>query len=161
MTQLRFILFYLTFILFFCGCFSPYKNDASSLEKLALLKTDKNFASLSLQKGMKHAFLEYIDSNGVLLRPSSFPIIGGEAIDYIIAQNDTTYKMTWFPQAAEVAASGDMGYTYGTYQIKLNKNDSIIVGTYVSIWKKEVNGKWKFILDSGNEGLGNENLISN
>ncbi len=27
-------------------------------------------------------------------------------------------------------------------------------GTYVYIWKKDSNGKWKFVLNSGNEGLG-------
>ncbi len=142
-------------IFIFSACFSPDKNDSTIIEreKLALLKIDKEFAALSVEKGMKHAFLEYIDSNGVLLRPNSFPIIGGEAVDYLLAKNDTTYKMTWRPKAADVAASGDMGYTYGTYEIKLNANDSILTGTYVSIWKKEGNGKWKFVLDSGNEGV--------
>jgi ketosteroid isomerase-like protein len=26
-------------------------------------------------------------------------------------------------------------------------------GTYVSIWKKDQFGNWKFVLDTGNEGL--------
>jgi ketosteroid isomerase-like protein len=31
--------------------------------------------------------------------------------------------------------------------------DTFFAGTYVSIWKKQPDGKWKFILDSGNEGI--------
>ncbi len=142
-------------VIFLSACFSPDKTDFSVIEKekLTLLKIDKDFAVASLKNGMKAAFLEHIDSNGVLLRPNSAPIIGADAVDYLIAQNDTNYKMTWTPKAAEVAASGDLGYTYGVYEIKLNATGSIITGTYVSIWKKELNGKWKVVLDSGNEGV--------
>lgn len=37
-------------------------------------------------------------------------------------------------------------------------NDSVVgnqenKGTYVSVWKKDNKGEWKFVLDSGNEGL--------
>jgi len=46
-----------------------------------------------------------------------------------------------------------MGYTYGIYALALNQNDSLSFGTYVSIWKKQKDGTWKFVLDSGNEGL--------
>jgi ketosteroid isomerase-like protein len=35
-----------------------------------------------------------------------------------------------------------------------NSKDTVIYGTYTSIWKKEKNGKWKFVLDTGNEGIG-------
>ena len=33
-------------------------------------------------------------------------------------------------------------------------DDSIEQGTYVSIWKKDKIGAWKFVLDSGNQGIG-------
>ena len=31
--------------------------------------------------------------------------------------------------------------------------DTIMQGTYVNIWKKQPDGTWKLILDSGNEGI--------
>jgi ketosteroid isomerase-like protein len=31
-------------------------------------------------------------------------------------------------------------------------------GTYVTIWKKGQNGNWKFVLDTGNQGLGKKNV---
>ena len=30
-------------------------------------------------------------------------------------------------------------------------------GTYVTIWKKDADGNWKFVLDTGNQGLGVKN----
>ena len=121
-------------------------------EQESLLDADRSFSDLSVKKGMKNAFIEYIDSNGVLLRPKKMPIVGANAIDYLIQLNDTSYKLNWEPQHAFVAKSGDLGYTYGLYAVHPNARDTVIYGTYVSIWKKQKDGSWKFVLDTGNEG---------
>ena len=137
------------------GCTSKKSPpvDISLAEKILLLQTDKAFSDMSIEKGMKAAFIEYIDSNGVLLKPNQLPIIGANAIDYLIEQNDTGYTLNWQPQYAYVASSADLGYTYGIYALHPNNIDTVIYGTYVSIWQKQGDGKWKFVLDSRNEGI--------
>ena len=97
-----------------------------------------------------------LDSNGVLLRPGHMPIVGADAIDYLIQQNDSAYTLSWQPSFAEVAASGELGYTYGMYALQMKDKDTTIFGTYTSIWKKQSDGTWKFVLDTGNEGVGAE-----
>ena len=62
----------------------PVSNAVN--DKIALLQADKSFSDMSVEKGMKAAFIEYIDSNGVLLKPNLLPIVGANAIDYLIAQ---------------------------------------------------------------------------
>lgn len=128
----------------------------NSAEKISLIETDKAFSKLSEQKGMKNAFIEYIDSNGVLLKPGHLPIAGANAIDYLIQQNDTSFTLTWKPQNAVVSKAGDLGYTYGIYSFQPKAADTILYGTYVSIWKKQKDGSWKFVLDSGNDGIGEQ-----
>jgi len=137
------------------SCKQPKKTNEIDIigEKMALLQADKEFSAMSVEKGMKAAFIEYIDSNGVLLRANHMPIAGANAIDFLIAQNDTEYTMNWRAENAFVAASADLGYTYGIYAIHPSTIDTVLYGTYVSIWKKQQNGKWKFVLDSGNEGI--------
>jgi ketosteroid isomerase-like protein len=51
---------------------------------------------------------------------------------------------------ADISASGDLGYTYGTYEFRA-KDGKLIVehGKYTSIWKQR-DGKWKVVLDMGN-----------
>jgi ketosteroid isomerase-like protein len=61
--------------------------------------------------------------------------------------------MTWEPKGANVALSGEMGYTYGVYSVKPNDKDTVLYGTYVSIWKQQTDGKWKFVLQSQNEEI--------
>jgi ketosteroid isomerase-like protein len=109
---------------------------------------------MSSASGMKKAYIEYIDSNGVLLRPENMPIIGANAIDYLIQQDDTGFQLSWEPRHAEVANSGELGFTYGIYAMRPKDKDTVIYGTYTSIWRKQKDGKWKLALDSGNQGIG-------
>ena len=123
--------------------------------KTALMETDRAFSRLSAQKGMKYAMMQYIDSKGILLRPNALPIAGGDAIDFISQGNDSTYTMTWEPNGGSVAKSRELGYTYGMYSLKPNNKDTVLYGTYVSIWKKQPDGEWKFVLETGNDGVSN------
>ena len=133
----------------FTGCPTSQMNKEAAWEN-EILKTDKEFSKASSKLGMKKAFIEYMDDDGILLRPNHKPIIGANAIEYLTEQNDSTFTLTWEPSSAQVAASGDLGYSYGIYKLELQ--DTTLHGTYVSIWKQK-DGKWKFILDTGNEGI--------
>ena len=118
-----------------------------------LLKTDIAFSELSEQKGRNAAFTQYAADNATLLRPFSGPITGRDSIHTMLsAHPDSLYKLTWTPISADVAKSGEMGYTYGTYSVDI-KNVGHEEGTYATVWHKDSTKAWKFILDTGNEGL--------
>ena len=135
-------------------CCNSNKTDKDAIDNKAnMLEADRAFSKLSEQKGIKLALLEYIDSNGVLLRPSANPIVGGEAINFISQGSDTTYILTWEPKGGSVAKSGELGYTFGVYSRQQKNTSDVIYGTYVSVWKLQPDGKWKFALESGNEGI--------
>lgn len=142
------------FVLVTIGCNTQKEKYPDPVEeKISLLKSDKAFSDMSIEKGMKAAFLEFIDSNAVLLRSNFMPIIGAGAIDYLIQQNDTSYTINWQPQNAVVSKSADLGYTFGVYAVHPKYVDTVLYGTYVNIWKKDAAGVWKLALDSGNEGI--------
>lgn len=129
------------------------QKDADSEAALQeMVDADKAFSEASAKSGMKKAFLEYIADDAILLRPGFMPIVEGDAIQFLNAQEDTSFTMTWEPKGADMAASKDMGFTYGVYTVKTK--DTVLNGTYLSIWKKQADGKWKFVLDTGNQGTG-------
>ena len=141
--------FLITFSFIINSCFNAKtKNEARWQEQI--IKADEAFSAMSKEQGMKKAFIEYMDDDGILLRPDHPPIIGANAIEYLSEQNDSSYTLTWKPSSARVAASGDLGYSYGIYNLELQ--DTTLQGTYVSIWKNK-DGKWKFVLDTGNPGI--------
>lgn len=139
--------------LFFSCC---RKRDREELRQ-ELMNVDRAFSELSQEKGINKAFLEYIDDSVVLLRPNRLPVLGKEKVEENYSQADTNISLTWTPLYADVALSGDLGYTYGLYRyvIYLPEGDSeTMEGSYASVWKKGADGNWKFVLDTGNSGLG-------
>lgn len=135
---------------------SACNNKKQADDSKVLTDTDRFYSALSAEKGMNASFLAMFDSSAVLLRTNQMPIEGYDAIRIsLMSESDSTFTLTWEPKFAKMAASGDIGYTYGTYQIKDRATDSITgVGKYATIWIKQSDGKWKAILDTGNPGLG-------
>jgi ketosteroid isomerase-like protein len=141
-------------ILFISACTRKEKINIKK-EKEIILQTDIDFSNMSKVKGMRLAFFEYMDTNAVLLRPGHFPLEGKDARRFIGDTDDSGFILTWSPQFVEISSSGDLGYTYGTWTSLPKKwlSDSVSRGTYVTIWKRQKLGGWKFILDTGNPGV--------
>lgn len=62
-------------------------------------------------------------------------------------------SLTWTPIKADMASSGDLGYTYGNYVYTAKNKEGKTVtsyGKYTSIWKKQKDGQWKVVVDVGN-----------
>jgi len=148
-------LFLIAILIFFItiSCNTKRKSTIPIDNSFSLLDTDRSFSKLSEQKGIKFALIQYIDSKGTFLRPGILPIVGGQSINYLSQLDDNSFKMTWEPKGGTVAISGELGYTYGIYSLKPNDKDTILYGTYVSVWKKQSDGNWKFVLQSQNEGI--------
>ena len=132
------IVILLLFLLMACAVSRKTSSDV-------LLKADSDFSNLSKERGIKTAFLQYIDDSAVLLKPNKYPIVGAAARQFYEKQNDGDYALTWMPQAATIAHSGELGFTYGIWT--LNAKDTTLQGTYVTIWKKQKDGQWKFVWD--------------
>ena len=67
--------------------------------------------------------------------------------------DDKNNRLTWTPVGADISESGDLGYTYGTFEFRSkdkNGKPTVDYGNYTSIWKKQKDGSWKVVLDMGN-----------
>jgi ketosteroid isomerase-like protein len=118
-----------------------------------LLNADIAFSNLSEEKGRNAAFAEYAADEATILRPYSMPLTGKDSIIHVLARHpDSLRRLTWIPISADVARSGEIGFTYGTYTLQI-KDRAKEEGTYCTVWHKDSVKKWKFILDTGNEGL--------
>ena len=118
-----------------------------------LIDADLAFSAMSEDVGASAAFTEYADPEVVLFRNGTVPIQGHSAlVEYYTTISDDNAILTWKPENAEIAVSGDLGYTWGNYYLNVTDslgNVSNLTGNYVSIWKKQPNGDWKFVLDGG------------
>jgi ketosteroid isomerase-like protein len=120
-----------------------------------LLEVDREFSRLSLEKGAIHAFYANMAENGRSLPKFGHPIARERYEKLLSEQNgeESGDTLQWQPMMAEVSASGDLGYTLGRYKNTIANAEStrIVHGYYVTIWKKQKDGTWKFVIDLGNE----------
>jgi ketosteroid isomerase-like protein len=120
--------------------------------KTEILNTDRAFSAMSKEKGVKESFVFYAADDVIKPNPNSQPIVGRMAlIKSYESKPAQDFELTWEPLKADV--DGDIGYTFGNYFLKTHTQDlrdTILYGNYVSIWKKQADGAWKFVLDTGN-----------
>lgn len=147
----------LAFITGIAGILLQCSTSVTGNGKEEIINADKTFSALSKEKGMKHAFLQYAAQDVVMLRENSFPQKGKNAMkERFRTFSDTGFVLIWEPLFADVAASGELGYSYGTYTSTskdVEGRPTVEKGTYATVWKKDLRGDWKFVLDTGNEGL--------
>lgn len=91
--------------------------------------------------------------DAVFMTPGGSPISGKEAIRNGLRQMvaDPALSLTFQSSRVEVAKSGDLGYTQGSY--KMTVTDSATHkplhdhGSYVTTFRKQVDGSWKAVAD--------------
>lgn len=118
------------------------------------MAADRAFAKMSLEKGAHAAFLAYMSDDVRLYDGEHPPIIGKKAAAAYYAKNPDPKGATldWKPIEADASAAGDFGYTRGTwvFAAKDKKGKDVkITGYYVTGWKRQADGKYKFNLDIG------------
>ena len=135
-----------------CSSGQGRRADVES-ERASLLRVDAEFSKLSEAKGMAESFVAYAVEDATLLPEGGTPISGKESIRGHLSGAPPGSVLTWKPVRADVSASGDLGYTWGTYEFLQNGPDGrpqVGHGKYVTIWKRQANGEWRFVLDIGN-----------
>ncbi|MEI6682187.1 MAG: DUF4440 domain-containing protein [Bacteroidota bacterium] len=134
-------------VLILAGCCREQKSDPS-----LLIATDKAFSQMSVDKGLSAAFIFYADDSVVKVRNGNFPIIGkGEMTKAYKARPDTGMILKWRPVRADIGRSNDLGYTFGIWELYIRAKDTTLYGNYISIWKKQADGSWKYVLDAGSD----------
>ncbi len=115
-----------------------------------LFQLEADFAKDAAQHGHE-AFLTWFADDGVELDDGG-GIVNKEEMRKQPPWPEGT-SLTWTPVKADMAASGDLGYTYGNYILKHKDKEGKPVtdyGKYTSIWKKQKDGSWKVVVDMGN-----------
>jgi len=124
-----------------------------TVDSQVLKDADIAFSDYSAKHGLQKAFIEFADDSVVLLKPNRMPIVGKlSLIKSYEGKSDSGIALTWNPENAIIAESGELGYTYGFWTYVAKSDTSR--GTYLTVWKKDSKGNWKYIADTGNEGLG-------
>ncbi len=131
---------------------------AGAAPKDDMLAADKAFSAMSIAQGAHAAFLAYMTDDVRLFDGAHPPLIGKTAVTAYYAaeeKSDPGYKnqrLEWTPLEAEASPDGVLGFTRGTWIFTAPKPDGTplkVTGYYVTEWRRQPDGSYKFCLDIG------------
>lgn len=111
----------------------------------AMVATERAFSKLSEEKGIKDSFAAYIAEDGILFRGGSW--VKGKS--WTLEHPNPPVTLVWWPSHAGISSSGDLGWTTGPYEVR--QGDEKGYGNFVTVWRKQPDGSWRFAIDSGND----------
>lgn len=117
-----------------------------------LVEADRQFAGRVQRTGLAALITSFEPTGRMIVGGRSH--IGPEGIRRAMLPvfADSAFSLTWDPNYAEIAASGDMGYTVGRYEARSTVDGAMVVnsGTYLTVWRRQDDGTWKVKADIGN-----------
>ncbi len=146
-------------VIIISGCNSDRVNMKK--EEESLLNADKEFAAYSKVHGAAEAFKNFLSEGALQFSAERDVVVGNLAVYDIMKQGDDGYDLLWEPQFAEVAKSGEIGWTWGYYDLHIKENGETRYGKYLNVWKKNAAGEWKVAADIGNPGPDKDNRSDN
>jgi ketosteroid isomerase-like protein len=113
----------------------------------SLVDAETAFSALSVEKGMKVAFLAYLADDGIIYRPG--PILGRDSWK---KRSSPPGTLIWEPSYAEVSTNGDLGLSTGPWEYRPadSTGGETAYGQFVSVWRRlEEDGPWMVAVDLG------------
>ncbi len=126
------------------------QNKSQVDDLKSMVETERAFSRMSAEKGIRESFAEFIAADGILFRPTAVP--GKKWMqEHPLPPSTARPLLSWQPIFAAVSRAGDLGYTTGPWQFKQDIKDAkaVAFGNFMTVWKKQANGTWKFALDLG------------
>jgi ketosteroid isomerase-like protein len=131
------------------GCASRVSSDAVGS---AVREADAAWSETSEKRDFE-AFLTFV-SDSAAFYPGDGRVLRGkkEVGDFWKRFFDPSgASVVWQPTDAEASSAGDLGYTRGVWKFTQDgpEGRQEATGKYVTIWRKEADGKWRAIVDIG------------
>jgi ketosteroid isomerase-like protein len=142
-TDMKYIL-----VIVICLVVHVCAQGQSALQEM--VKTEQAFSKMAEEKPTRDAFLAFIADDGLLFRPGA---VNGKKwmLEHPVPPTDKKSLLAWQPSFAGMSASGDLGFTTGPWEFKVDVKDEKPAGYghFVTVWKKQADGTWKFVVDLG------------
>lgn len=116
-------------------------------------EADSAFALAADLQGTGEAFAANVAPEGAVFAGPEL-VTGTDAVRALYdEQQRAGGTLNWRPVFADAARSGDLGMTVGEYVFTgRGANGSVVqrFGKYLTIWQRQPDGDWRFVIDGGN-----------
>ncbi len=123
---------------------APAPAAAPAATHATLVEREAAFATAARERGVKTAFLEFLGEDSIVLQPG--PVWGRAAWT---VRKEVTAKLEWIPDRAQLAQSGDFGFTTGPWLLTpADPAAGKAEGRYFTVWHRTADG-WRVLFDGG------------
>jgi len=124
-------------------------------EQAALMQVSRDWAQAAAT-GDAERIASYWADDAVVMPPDQAAIVGKAAIlEFVRASLAMPgFSVTWEPEQASIAGSGDVGYLIERNQFTLQDDSGTLLtlhGKSATVWRKDANGAWKCVVDIWND----------
>jgi ketosteroid isomerase-like protein len=138
-------------VLLLPGCAT---HDGAVGAEQELMQTSRSWAQAAAG-GSVEEVLSYWADDAIVLPPDQPAVVGKAAIRDFVQQSAAIpgFSITWEPEQATIAASGDVGYLVEHNQVTFADSSGAIrtqFGKAVTIWRRDASGAWKCVVDTWN-----------
>jgi ketosteroid isomerase-like protein len=125
--------------------FAQIPDSTSAL--FTLLNAERGFAQSSVMHGRNAAFVENFAEESVIFTDKW--ITNGK--QFWKERKEAPVVLKWEPEFMDISKSGDFGISTGPWESGEYRPNTPPTGTgyFVSVWKKQSDGIWKVIFDTG------------
>jgi ketosteroid isomerase-like protein len=117
-------------------------NEGKEAATRSLLAADRALNARVVAAGPSAAYAERTTDASRLHRAGFIPLSGTQAISAWLAKYAPS--MTAVSTTAEAAQAGDLGFSYGSYDVKGAPPEA---GAYVRVWMRDAGGRWFVVAD--------------
>ena len=107
-----------------------------------VLATDREFAQMALESGIRAAYERFLAADAVVFRPLPVP-----ARDWLDTHEPATGRLEWSPAVAEKACDSSLAVTLGTWSYTAQDSKVTDTGQYLTAWRRTDAAEWAIVLD--------------
>ena len=130
------------------GCAPRSPSVDVARETARLLERDRAWAAAASAGKNVDSVVAFWTDDARVVGTNDPTLEGKQAIRQMVAGGFATpgFHVTWTPEVAVVAASGDLGYTRGTNEFTVpDKSGGTMKmpGRYLTVWRRGADGVWR------------------
>jgi ketosteroid isomerase-like protein len=120
--------------------------------KAELARMEDAFCAMAKEKGVLAAFEHFAAPDVAFIDTDPRQFRGLAAVRERMGTDQPGVSLTWSALFTDVSDDGTLGYNYGRYESRrpgLDGKESVRTGFFLTIWKRQPDGSWKYVMDNG------------
>lgn len=120
--------------------------------KAELVAMEDAFCAMGKKDGLLAAFQHFAAPDVAFIDTDPRQWRGAAAVKQRMGEDRPGVSLTWSAYFTDVSDDGTLGYNYGRYELRgpgPDGKERVGGGWFLSIWKRQPDGSWKYVMDTG------------